>query len=494
MSQRVIVVGAGPVGLMLAGELKLGGADVIVYEKLAAPSGESRGLGFTRRTAEVLDQRGLLEKLGEFRWGRQGHFGGVRVDFDRVADRHYGVMGLAQSRTEELLGAWVEGLGVTVRRGCQVVNLRQDEESVTVVFEGPDGRDEDTASYLVGCDGGKSTVRGLAGIEFSVQPATRGIFLADVVGVELPMNPIGRHVDGGGMILSVNLGPGVSRIVVHEPDVPPHHGEQEPTFQEVADAWKRMTGDSIHHGDATWMAALTNAQGQAEQYRSGRVLLAGDAAHDHAPLAAQGVSTGLQDAVNLGWKLAAVVSGRAPEGLLDTYHAERHPVGQRLLRDTLAASLLYLSGAEMEPLRAVMRELAGLPAGARHLAGLVSGVDIRYEMGGGPQAVHPALGLRLSPDRRITVDGIVRRSAELLHRARGVLIAAEGTAYTADGWADRVDTVRGTWAADEDDDKPGALQLPDAVLVRPDGYVAWTSPDGGELEAALMRWFGTPAA
>ncbi|WP_331723731.1 MULTISPECIES: FAD-dependent monooxygenase [unclassified Streptomyces] len=494
MGRDVIVVGAGPVGLMLAGELKLGGADVIVYDKLAAPSGESRGLGFTRRTAEVLDQRGLLEKLGEFRWGKQGHFGGVRVDFDQVPDRHYGVMGLAQSHTEEALGKWVEELGVTVRRGCQVLDLRQDDESVTVVFEGPDGRGEDTASYLVGCDGGKSTVRELAGIAFPVQPATRGIFLADVVGVELPMNPIGRHIDGGGMILSVTLGPGVSRIVVHEPDVPPHHGESEPTFQEVADAWKRMTGDSIHHGSATWMAALTNAQGQAEQYRSGRVFLAGDAAHDHAPLAAQGVSTGIQDAVNLGWKLAAVTGGRAPEALLDSYHSERHPVGERLLRDTLAASLIYLSGEEMEPLRAVLRELAQIPAAARQLAGQVSGVDIRYDMGAGAEAAHPLLGLRLSPDRRITVDGTVRRAAELLHSARGVLITGPGAAYTADGWSGRVDTVRGTWVADEDDGRPGALPLPDAVLVRPDGHVAWTAPDGGDLGAALTRWFGEPAA
>ncbi|WHM36493.1 FAD-dependent monooxygenase [Streptomyces sp. BPTC-684] len=494
MSHGVIVVGAGPVGLMLAGELRLGGADVVVYDRLPAPSGESRGLGFTRRTAEVLDQRGLLERLKGARWGKQGHFGGVRVDFEQVADRHYGVMGLAQSRTEEMLGAWVAELGVTVRRGCRVIGLRQDDETVTVEFEGPDGRGEDSASYLVGCDGGRSTVRDLAGIGFPGLPATRGIYMADVVGAELPMNPIGKRVEGGGMVLSVTLGPGVSRIVIHEPDVPPHHGESEPTFQEVADAWKRMTGDSIHHGDATWMAALTNAQGQAEQYRSGRVFLAGDAAHDHAPLAAQGVSTGIQDAVNLGWKLAAALKGHAPEGLLDTYHGERHPVGQRLLRDTLAASLLYLGGEEMEPLRAVVRELAEIPEAARHLAGQVSGVDIRYDMGAALGTAHPLLGLRLSPDRRIAVDGTPRRAAELLRSARGVLITGPAAAeYEAAGWSDRVDTVRGTWLVDEDDSKPGTLPLPDTVLVRPDGYIAWTAPDGGDLRAALTRWFGEPA-
>ncbi|MEU6449367.1 FAD-dependent monooxygenase [Streptomyces sp. NPDC046979] len=491
MSQGVIIVGAGPVGLMLAGELRLAGVDVVVYEKLPAATGESRGLGFTGRTAEILDQRGLLARLGEFRWGRQGHFGGVRIDFGRLADNHFGVMGLPQSRTEELLEKWCTELGVTFRHGCEVTGFTETGEQVTIGFEGPDGPGQDTAQYLVGCDGSRSTVRALAGIGFPGLAATRGMYLADVVGADLRMRPIGERVPGGGMVLSVTLEPGVDRIVIHEPGIRPEHGAGELTFTEVADAWQRMTGESIHHASARWMTALTNATGQAAQYRRGRVLVAGDAAHDHAPLGAQGLSVGLQDAVNLGWKLAATANGTAPEGLLDTYHDERHPVGAELIRNTLAQSLLYLSGEEMEPLRAVMRELVEIPETARHLAGQVSGLDVRYDMGGGG---HPLLGQRLDPALELTrPDGAPTRVAELLHTARGVLIvtatgtAGAQTAELAQGWAHRVDVVTGSWNQAPATGPAGAVE---DVLLRPDGHVAWAGPHGS-LRTALERWFGT---
>ncbi|MFJ8983098.1 FAD-dependent monooxygenase, partial [Streptomyces sp. NPDC102282] len=315
MPKGAIVVGAGPVGLMLAGELRLGGVDVVVYEKLPAPSGESRGLGFTGRTAEVLDQRGLLTRLGEFRWGKQGHFGGVRINFDQLEESHFGVMGLPQSRTEELLEEWVTGLGVPILRGHEVTGFTETADGVVVAFEGPEGPGEDTARYLVGSDGSKSVVRRLAGIDFPGLDATRGMYLADVVGADLRMRPIGERIPGGGMVLSVTLEPGIDRIVIHEPGIRPDHGAGTLTFAEVADAWQRMTGESIHHASARWMTALTNATGQAAEYRRGRVLLVGDAAHDHAPLGAQGLSVGVQDAANLGWKLAGVINGWAPEGL-----------------------------------------------------------------------------------------------------------------------------------------------------------------------------------
>jgi len=305
------------------------------------------------------------------------------------------------------------------------------------------------------------------------------------------MRPIGERIEGGGMVLSVTLEPGVDRIVIHEPGVRPHHGEGELEFSELADAWQRMTGEDIHGASASWMCALTNATGLAAQYRKGRILLAGDAAHDHAPLGAQGVSVGLQDAVNLGWKLAAVLTGRAPESLLDTYHAERHPVGEELMRDVHSMSMLYLSGEEMEPLRAVVRELVQLPEAARRLAGRVSGLHLTYDMGPGE---HPLLGMRLAPHRALErADGSRTKVAELLHPARGVLIVTDGDggpAGLAARWAGSVDVVTGTWADQEADhhDAPGA------VLVRPDGYIAWVSPDGGDLETALTRWFGAPAA
>lgn len=488
MAREAIVVGAGPVGLMLAGELRLGGVDVALYDKLPAPSGESRGLGFTGRTAEVFDQRGLLSRIGEFRWGQHGHFGGVRINFDALEESHYGVMGLAQSRTEDMLGAWLEELGVPVIRGHELIGFTDSGDGITAEFEGPDGRVEETAQYLVGCDGGKSTVRTLAGIAFPGEEATRGMYLADVVGGNIRPRPIGEKIPGGGMVLSVSTKPGTDRIVVHEPGVRPHHGEGELTFTEVADAWQRMTGEVIHEAAASWMCALTNAQGQAEEYRRGRVFLAGDAAHDHAPMGAQGVSVGLQDAVNLGWKMAATIRGWAPEGLLDTYQSERHPVGQKLLRNTLAQSLLYLSGEEMEPMRAVMRELVQIPEAARHLAGEVSGLDIRYEVGA---TGHPQLGLRLQPSLELELAGGGRTTvAELLHAGRGVLITTPG--FTAErelaaGWSDRIDSVSGSWTRKE---SAGGLPVPDAVLVRPDGYAVWAAPSGGDLSDALKAWFG----
>ncbi|MEU6406788.1 FAD-dependent monooxygenase [Streptomyces sp. NPDC046985] len=491
MAKSAIIVGAGPVGLMLAGELRLGGADVVVYDKLPAPSGESRGLGFTSRTAEVLDQRGLLDRLGDVRWGKQGHYGGVRIDFSLLDESHFGVMGLAQSVTEDMLGRWVAELGVQVRRGYELTALTETEDGVVLGFEGPDGPAEAAGAYVVGCDGGKSTVRALAGIDFPGQEATRGMYLADVVGAHVRMRPIGERVEGGGMVLSVALEPGVDRIVVHEPGIRPHHGEGELEFSELADAWQRMTGEDVHGASASWMCALTNATGLAAQYRKGRVLLAGDAAHDHAPLGAQGVSVGLQDAVNLGWKLAAVLGDRAPESLLDTYHAERRPVGEQLMRDVHSMSLLYLSGEEMEPLRAVVRELVALPEAARRLAGRVSGLHIKYDVGPGE---HPWLGLRLAPHRAVErADGARTKVAELLHAARGVLIvtdADDGPARLAARWADRVDVVAGAWA-DQDADRRDA---PRAVLVRPDGHIAWAAPAGGDLQAALTRWFGPPTA
>lgn len=491
MPHGVIIVGAGPVGLMLAGELALGGADVVVYDKLPAPSGESRGLGFTSRTAEVFDQRGLLERLGDIRWGKQGHYGGIRIDFSLLEESHFGVMGLAQSVTEDTLGTWVAELGVDVRRGHELTSFTETDDGIVAHFDGPNGPVEDTAAYLVGCDGGNSTVRRLAGIAFPGDKATRGLYLADVVGADLRMRPIGERVPGGGMVLSVTLRPGVDRIVIHEPGVRPHHGEGELTFAEVADAWQRLTGEDIHHADASWMCALTNATGLAEQYRKGRVLLAGDAAHDHAPLGAQGVSVGLQDAVNLGFKLAAVLRGHADDELLDTYHSERHPIGEKLMADVHAMSLLYLSGEEIEPLRAVMRELVRLEPVARQLAGRVSGLHIRYDVGPGG---HPQLGRRLAPYQVVErPDGSRTKVAELLRGARGVLVVTgddETAAKTAADWADRVDVVTGTWAPQD----TGPAQQLTSVLVRPDGHIVWTDPDGTDLREALNRWFGRPTA
>jgi 2-polyprenyl-6-methoxyphenol hydroxylase-like FAD-dependent oxidoreductase len=490
MNADVIVAGAGPTGLMLAGELRLGGANVVVYDKLPAPSGESRALGFTRRVAEVFDQRGLLTRLGELRWGQQGHFGGVRIDLGSLPEDHHGVLGLPQSRTEEMLAGWLAELGVPVRRGYELCGLRQTGDGVVAVFDGPDGRCEQTAAYLAGCDGGQSTVRGAAGIEAPGWAATRGMYMADITGAEVRQRPIGERVPGGNMVLAVGLGDGYYRILIHDKSLRPDPGSGPPPFSEVADAWQRMTGESLHHAQARWTCAFSNAAGLAERYCEGRVFLAGDAAHDTPPLAGWGLSTGIQDAVNLGWKLAAAVSGWAPAGLLATYHLERHPLGQQLLRNTHAASTLYLSGAELDPLRSVLGELMAYPDAAGHLAGQVSGLGVRYDMGPGD---HPLLGLRMPPSRELALAGGGRATvASLLRQGRGVLITTGDpvpSGHLVDGWADRVDAVAGRWAPARD-----PHPVTDSVLIRPDGYVAWAAPGGGDLAGALERWFGSAHA
>lgn len=492
MKAGVIVVGAGPVGLMLAGELRLGGVNVVVYDKLPVPSGESRALGFTKRVAEVFDQRGLLTRLGDFNWGRKGHFGGVPIDLDMLEESHHGVLGLPQSRTEEMLGSWLTELGVPLRRGYEAVDLRETAEGVVAVFDGPDGRHEDTAEYLVGCDGGQSTIRTVAGIEAPGWEATRGMYMADITGVEVRQRPIGERVPGGNMVLSVSLGDGFYRILIHDKSLRPRPDSDALTFTEVADAWQRMTGESLHDARARWVCAFSNAARLAAEYRRGRVFLAGDAAHDLPPLAGWGLSVGIQDAVNLGWKLAAAINGWTADGLLDTYHHERHPLGQQLLRNTQAASMLYLTGDEMEPLRSVMCELVAHKDTAGHLAGMVSGLSVRYDMGSGE---HPALGLRVPPDRELELPGGSRiRIAELLHPARGVFISTDGSGEAdrlAAGWSDRVNTVTGSWVPAEAGGPSTALN---SALIRPDGYVAWAAPGGGDLSDALGRWFGSARA
>ncbi|OLR93230.1 FAD-dependent monooxygenase [Actinokineospora bangkokensis] len=458
MSRPVIVVGAGPVGLLLAGELRLGGADVLVLERAPRPSGESRGLGFTARAAEVFAQRGLLRRFGDVETSPQGHFGGIPMDYSVLEGSHFGVRGIPQDRTERLLERWAVELGARVLRGHEVVGLHQDADGVVAAVAGPDGRVEFEGSHLVAADGGRSTVRGLAGFDFPGTPASREMYLADVVGRGIKPRFIGERVPGG-MVMSAPLGGGVDRIIVCERGTPHRERRTAPGWSEVADAWQRLTGESLHDAEVRWVSAFTDATRQVTEYRRGRVLIAGDAAHTHLPAGGQGLSLGVQDAANLGWKLAAVVRGWAPPDLLDTYHAERHPVGARVLRNTRAQGHLYLSGEEVEPLRSVVAELIEIPEVGRHLSGMVSGLDVRYDVGPGD---HPLLGRRLPGADLPTARGL----------ATGVPAGAVA------GWADRVDH------------RPGGPPL----LVRPDGYVAWAGDGAADgLDTALRRWFGAPA-
>jgi bifunctional hydroxylase/dehydrase len=489
MDTSVIVVGAGPAGLALAGELRLGGVDVVVVERLPERTGESRGLGFTARTMELFDQRGLLPRFGAIETSPQGHFGGLPVDFSVLSDAGYGVKGVSQARTETILEGWAVELGAEIWRGHELVALDDDGERVTARITGPSGERMLRASYLVGCDGGRSTVRKLAGFDFPGTAPTREMFLADVRGCAIEPRPIGETVPNG-MVMSAPLGDGVDRIIVCERGALPRRRTEPPSFAEVAAGWRRLTGQDISHGDPVWVSAFGDPARQVTRYRLGRVLLAGDAAHVHLPAGGQGMNVSIQDAINLGWKLAATVRGIAPPELLDTYHTERHPVGARLLMNAQAQGMLFLSGEEMQPIRGVLRELIGYETVTRHLAGMVSGLDVRYATGAGD---HPLLGLRLPPSPLVR-DDAKTGTAELLRSGRGLLLDLTGDAALRAGtarWADRVDVVTAT---PHDDAADGPLADTRAVLVRPDGHVVWTAPGSDDgLRTALERWFG-PAA
>ncbi|WP_329381155.1 FAD-dependent monooxygenase [Streptomyces sp. NBC_01351] len=490
MDAAVIVVGAGPAGLTLAGELRLAGVEVIVLERLAQRTGESRGLGFTARTMEMFDQRGILPRFGDVETSNQGHFGGIPVDFAVLEGALQAAKTVPQSVTETHLEAWAVSLGADLRRGHEVLSIDDDGDGVSVAVRGPEGEQTLRASYLVGCDGGRSTVRKAVGFDFPGTPATMEMFLADLKGIELEPRMIGETLPGG-MVMVGPLPDGITRIIVCERGTPPQRRTGPPQWQEVADAWKRLTGDDISHAEPVWVSSFGDATRQVTEYRRGRVLLAGDSAHIHLPAGGQGMNTSIQDSVNLGWKLAAVVNGWAPQGLLDTYHSERHAVGKRLLMNTRAQGLLFLSGPEVQPLRDVLRELTGYEDVAKHLAAMVSGLEISYDVGSGS---HPLLGKRM-PQVELTIGQRQKPVRELLHSARGVLLDFEDNARLrarAAGWADRVDIVTA-----EPGELTGAsgLRGTSAVLIRPDGYVAWAAPGSHhDLPMALERWFGKPLA
>ncbi|MER5968053.1 FAD-dependent monooxygenase [Streptomyces sp. NPDC002057] len=503
----VIVVGAGPTGLMLAGELRLGGARVLVTERLERPTGQSRGLGFTARAMEVFDQRGLLPRFGRGETPEtspMGHFGGVQFDYTVLEGAHFGARGIPQYTTETVLEEWAAELGADIRRGWEFTGLAQDADAVEITVRTPEGERTLRAAYVVGCDGGHSPVRGAAGFDFPGTPATREMYLADVVGCGLKPRFLGERLPEG-MVMAAPLAEGVDRIIVCPHGTPPRDRRDSGAvgFAEVAAAWQRITGEDISGGSAEWVSSFTDTTRQATAYRRGRVLLAGDAAHIHLPAGGQGLSTGVQDAANLGWKLAAVVRGSAPDGLLDTYHGERHPVGQRLLMNTRAQGTVFLGGEESDPLRELFTELLAYDDVKRHLAGVVSGLDIRYDLSGtGPDGAAapgdphgPLVGARLAP-RALTTEAGETSTTRLLHSAQGLLLDLAddtGVRETVAAWKDRVVTVT---AVPRPVDGTDALAGTSAVLVRPDGHIVWAS-DGqdvaGSLEAALLRWFGAPA-
>jgi bifunctional hydroxylase/dehydrase len=476
---------------MLAGELRLAGIDVMVLEKLTGRTGESRGIGLSTRSMEVFDQRGLLRRLGEYQnqTSNMGHFGGIPLDIGVLKPHHEAARTIPQSVTEQALEAWATELGARIRRGYEFLAYDDTGDGVTVTAAGPDGEAKITTRYLVGCDGGRSTVRQAAGFDFPGTTATTEMFLADMRGVELEPRMSGQQTSGGFVMVS-KPSPGIHRIIVAERGAPPKRRTEAPEFAEVADLWKRLTGIDISHAEPVWVSAFGDGARQVTEYRRGRVLLAGDAAHVHMPAGGQGMNTSIQDSYNLGWKLALVLNGHAPESLLDSYHSERHEVGERLLANTRAQGLLILGGAEAQPLREALAELVAYPEVAAHMAAKVSGLDIRYDVGGGS---NPVLGWRM-PHLKLLVGTRMTSSTDLLRPGRGVLLDLTDNSALRDrarSWRDRVDIVTGRpQALAEDSPLTGTA----AVLLRPDGHVAWAAPGSHkDLKSSLVRWFG-PAA
>ncbi|MET9520697.1 FAD-dependent monooxygenase [Streptomyces sp. NPDC002994] len=492
MDTDVLVVGAGPAGLMLAAELRLGGAEVVVVDQRPGPTTESRASTLHARTMEILDSRGLLEDLGTPPRETRGHFGGVPLDLT-LPSVHPGQWKVAQTRTEELLQDRAAALGADLRRCHQLLSLTVGEDGVEAEVVSPHGPVRLRARYLVGCDGEDSTVRRLIGAEFPGQDAARELLRADVSGVCVADRRFQRLEHGLAIAATRD---GVTRVMVHEFGRPAGvRAGAEPDFAEVTDIWKRVTGEDISHGTPLWVNAFGDANRQLAQYRHGRVLFAGDAAHRQMPSGGQALNLGVQDAFNLGWKLAAVVRASADEDLLDTYHEERHAVGRQVLANIRAQAQLLLGGPEVEPARTVLAELIALDGVREHLAGMISGLGIRYDVGGDG---HPLLGRRL-PDAQLEPAPGERAGAgrpvhttELLRTGCGLLLApgidgAEALRAAAAPWADRVAFV---------DHRPAAgspLAEGQALLVRPDGYVAWAGARPSGLSEALRRWFGVPA-
>jgi 2-polyprenyl-6-methoxyphenol hydroxylase-like FAD-dependent oxidoreductase len=492
----VVIAGGGPTGLMLAGELALAGVDVAVFERRAGQDlPGSRAGGLHARTIEVLDQRGIADRfLSQGQVGQVAGFSLISLDISDFPTRHNYGLGLWQNHIERILADWVHELGVSIRYSSEVTGFAQDDTGVDV--RQSDGRSL-RADYLVGCDGGRSLIRKAAGIEFPGSDPTTSNLIAEVELAEQPpewgirRDALGIHGLSrveyeirDGEIVYMERGP--VRVMVTEQQV---GSTTEPTLRDLSEALIAVYGTDYGVHSPIWISRFTDMARQAAAYRDRRVLLAGDAAHVHAPDGGQGLQTGVQDAVNLGWKLAQVVKGTSPDSLLDTYHAERHPVAARVLRNTMAAIALRRADERTQALRELVSELLGMDEPRRRFAAMMSGLDIHYDLGEG----HPLLGRRMPDLDLVTADGPVRVFT-LLHDARPVLLnLADPGGFDITPWADRVQLVDAEYGGTWELPVLGTVTAPTAIVIRPDGYVAWVGdPTHPGLRDALTTWFGPP--
>lgn len=492
----VIIVGGGPTGMMLAAELRLHGLRVVVVEREKEPVTFVRSLGLHVRSIEVMDQRGLLERfLAEgTKYPVGGFFAAISKPSPQGLDTEHGyVLGIPQPVTDRLLAERATELGAEIRRGCALVGLSQDEEGVSAELATEDGRTLLRARYLVGCDGGRSTVRGLVGVGFPGEPSRVETLLGEMEVTEDTEKVAAVVAEVRKTELRFGVGPfgddGVHRVVV------PGEGVTEdrtvpPTLEEFKRRLRAVAGTDFGVHSPRRLSRFGDATRLAERYRTGRVLLAGDAAHIHPPTGGQGLNLGIQDAFNLGWKLAAEVGGWAPEGLLDSYHTERHPVAADVLDNTRAQMELMSTEPGARAARRLVSELADFEEVNRYLIEKVTAISVHYDFGEG----HELLGRRMRD-----VELKRGRLYELMRGGRGLLLDRTGTLSVA-GWGDRVDHVVDTFA--DRDTAAGAdagtgtgtreLDVP-AVLLRPDGHVAWAGEDQQDLLGHLPKWFGAPA-
>jgi 2-polyprenyl-6-methoxyphenol hydroxylase-like FAD-dependent oxidoreductase len=485
MSEHAVVIaGAGPAGMMLAAELALAKVDVAVLER--RPDHllvGSRAGGFHSRTIEVLDQRGVADRfLAEGQVAQAAMLGTTVLDMSDFPTRHPYSLGIWQNQIERIMAAWIAELPVRIYYGREVTGFAQDDSGVDV--ECSDGQSL-RAQYLVGCDGGRSVIRRTAGIEFPGWEPTRSNLIAEVEMTEEPPRGIRHDATGVHGLHTMEDGRTV-RVVVTEQQI---EADSAPTLRDLGDALIRVYGTDFGIHNPTWISRFTDMTRQAAAYRAGRALLAGDSAHVHYPAGGQGLSLGVQDAVNLGWKLAQVVNGTSPESLLDTYQEERHPVAARALQYTMAQTALQRRDERTEALVDVVSELASMDEPRNLLAGIISGLDIHYDLGEG----HSLLGRRMPDLDLVTADGPVR-VFELLHDARPVLLnLGERGGFDITPWADRIQLINAEYVGMWELPVLGAVIAPTAVLIRPDGYVAWVGdPADPGLPAALSTWFGPP--
>jgi 3-(3-hydroxy-phenyl)propionate hydroxylase len=479
----VVIVGGGPTGLMLAGELALAGVDAVILERRSAPGFDgSRARGFHSRTIEILDQRGIADRfLSQGRTVQALNFGGTPLQLDGFPSRHPYTLGLGQSQIEQILLDWVTELGVAVRRGVDVTDFVQDGGGVDVRLV-----DEKSlrTGFLVGADGGRSVVRKAAGIDFVGAEATRSYLIAEVQAKE--ETPSGMRLDDLGIHAMSVLGDGRTvGMVVTEQQL---QTATEPSLQDLRQALTAVYGTDFGVSDPTWISRFTDATRQAVAYRKERVLLAGDAAHTHPPTGGQGIGLGVQDAVNLGWKLGQVVRGISPDSLLDSYHAERQPAAARVLKNVIVQALLQRGDPRTVAMSETISDLLTFEGPRTHLAGLLSGLDVRYDLGEG----HSLLGRRVPDLDVMTVDG-PRRVFELLSAARPVLLdLGKPSGIDITPWADRVQHVHAQYTGPWELPVVGAVPAPLAVLIRPDGHVAWVGDGTDGMRKALTTWFGAP--